>query len=63
MKSIFNSLDLVIAQPLSKKIDQAGNQKHIINFLWPNNNQTENKFQPDWACIHMQWKAWRFIAN
>ena len=32
----FDNLNLVIAQPLSKKkFDQAGNQKHIINFVWP----------------------------
>ena len=36
INSIFNNLDPVIAQPLSKKIDQAGNQKHIINFFRPN---------------------------
>ena len=33
--NIVNNLDLVIAQPLNKKIDQAGNPKHINNFLWP----------------------------
>jgi len=31
----FDNLNLVIAQPLGKKIHPAGNQKQIINFVRP----------------------------
>ena len=41
----FDHLILVIAQLLSKKIDPAGNQKHIIKFSWPKVNQY--KVQPE----------------
>ena len=33
-------INLVIVQPLSKKIDQVGNQKHIINFVWPKDERS-----------------------
>ena len=35
INNIFDNCNLVILQPVSKKIGHVGNQKHIINFLWP----------------------------
>ena len=39
INNTFNHLILVIAQLLNKNIDQAGNQKHMIKFLWSKVNQ------------------------